>query len=143
MNVTVEYRLLSIEFRGMKPRAMFNGVTMKHRGRDIMLQNVRTPKKVLLQYLEEIGGREISAIRYHIIVRNQRGNRLQAPVPFCHPVPRGTHVVIELPDDAADWRDNLILTRDGGRRFFSDNFRLPDLMNNPQLPNQPAFQFHE
>lgn len=144
MKEKIEYRLVSLEFRGIKLRAMFNeGVTMAHRGHEVMLQNIRTPKKILNGYLRKIDGREISAIRYKIFVRNPRGNRLQSPVTFCHPVPRGTHVVIELPDDAGDWRDNLILARDGGRKFFSDDFRLADVMNNPDLSNQPVFQFHE
>lgn len=140
MKANVSYRLLSLEFRGMKPRAMFNGATIVHSGSRAYITDLRTPDAKVSSYLNEIDGREIRAIRYQIIATDsETGKRLHPPVTFCHPVPRGTGVrLLGLPSGT-----KLILKRDGGRRFFSDAFRLNDVMAGTVESTQRVYQFHE
>lgn len=140
MKANVSYRLLSLEFRGMKPRAMFNGATIQHRGNVALITDLKTPPAKVTAYLDEIDGREVRSIRYQIIATDPKnGKRLHPPVTFCHPVPRSTGVrLLGVPSGTY-----LILKRDGGRRFFSDAFPLDEVMAGTVDSKQRVYQFHE
>lgn len=145
MKANVAYRLLSLEFRGTNRRMMFNGAFMIHRGNTVVIDGkkdfggrVVTPAK-RRAYLDDIGDREIKTIHYQIIATDpSTGKRLHPPVTFCHPVPRGTHVHLADLDG-----DKTVISRDGGRRFFSDAFALDDVMAGTVQSTQRCYQFHE
>jgi len=139
MKYVVVYRLLSMEFRGMKRRAMFNGAIMSHGDRTVRISELNTPPKKVGDYLTEIDGRELRTIRYQIIARNPtRLVSVYPPVTFCHPFPKGTGVRLYMNGDGS-----LALLRDGKRRFFSDNFTLAGVTDGRVDSTQPAYQFHE
>lgn len=143
MNAAIKYRLLSLEFRGMKRKAGFRGAMLRHNpaGRFVTITNLLTPPAVVDRYLAEIDGREIRAIRYQIIVTDPRsGRRLHPPITYCHPLPRGTRVKITTKDGE---RDTIYLARQGAGRFFSDNFRLGDVTDGAVESPQRVYQFHE
>ncbi len=138
MAYNVQYRLLSIEFRGMKPRAMFNGAVIEHRADYALLSNLRTPAAKVQEYLDEINGREARSIRYQIIATDPRtGRRAHPPITFCHDFPRGTGVrLIPAPT-------GLLMVRDKRRRFFSNGFELGGVTENRIDSTQRVYQFHE
>lgn len=143
MTLTVTYRLLSLEFRGVRIRAMFNGALLKHEARRVLLvdgdSTRSTPHQAVIAYLDRIDGRELRSIRYLIIATDPRTKkRVHAPIPFCHDFPRGTGVHLVLAGLNA-----LALEREGGRRFFSDQFTLASVTNDRIPSDQRAFQFHE
>lgn len=152
MRAEVTYRLLSLEFRGFKKRAMFIGAILHHYpiARQVVIDHLRTPKRQVRKYLYEIGGRELATIRYQIIARDPKTGKLLYPaIMFCHPFPKGANVRLRsnLSPVVLAWnaggQAKLILARDGGLRFFSDNFTLSGLTDGRVDSNQPAYQFHE
>lgn len=144
MKADVAYRLLSLEFRGMKPRAMFNGATIQHRGNVALITDLKTPPAKVEAYLDEIDGREVRSIRYQIIATDPKtGKRLHPPVTFCHPLPRGTGVHLVHAKLVTNQKDGLALYRTGGRRFFSDSFALDEVMAGTVDSKQRCYQFHE
>jgi len=140
MKAAVEYRLLSIEFRNLRPRVVFNGATMHHGSRHVVIRGVKTPGKVVDGYMDKIGGREVKSIRYQVIATDPRtGKRLHGPISFCHPLPRSTYVQL-LPAAGAD---ALELRRRGGLPFFSDRFTLDGITDGAVPTTQRVYQFHE
>jgi hypothetical protein len=140
MKANVTYRLLSLEFRGMKPRAMFNGARIVHLFRFVVITDLKTPPAKVESYLKEIDGREIKSIRYQIIATDPRsGKRLHPPVTFCHDVKRGAGVrLIMRGRDGA-----LALRRDGGKPFFTDRYSLDEVMAGTVQSKQRCYQFDE
>lgn len=137
----VEYRLMSLEFRNGKPenqrRLGFTHAVLLHdSGRKaVVIQGIQTPTPERDRLLELLAPFELQAIRYEI-----RATGFPA-VPFCHPFPRGTDVYLHSFETGH--KDDLYLSREGGKRFFSDDFVLKDVTNQRIDSNQRAFQFHE
>lgn len=140
MKYRLQYRILSLQFRGIRPRLGFNGALIEHNGRQAVITNVRTPANKVADYLREINDREALAIRYQIIAINpSTGRRPHPPILFCHDFPKGTGVRL-VPHGSGS---TVALVRDGGRSFFSDRFKLGDVTNGRIESDQRVYQFHE
>lgn len=147
MPAKIEYRLLSLDFYGIRPKVVFSGAYIGHgqsaeiatvEGRKGFSGRPTSPARVLA-IAEAMAGREVQAIRYQIIALDPRtGRRLAAPVNFCHDVPKSARLRLRVGSAGT-----VYLARDGFRRFFSKNYDLRERMNNPTLPDQAVYQFHE
>jgi hypothetical protein len=139
MSIPVEYRLMSLEFRNGRPenerRLGFRSVMLLHddRQKAVVIEGGGKLDAREKQLLGALCNFEISTIRYEIQAKGY------PPVPFCHPFPKGTNVMLR----PLVGTTQLFLHREGNKRFFSDNFTLRDVSEGKIDSGQKAYQFLE
>jgi hypothetical protein len=144
MNIPLDYKLLSIEFRNGRPenerRLGFRRATLIHKpgSNSVVIDHVDTPDAAREELLARLIDYELWTIRYEMRPQGY------PPIPFCHPFPRGSGVrLFEFENPTADQKNQLYLYR-GGKVFFANNQWTLKSVSDGFIPSdQRVYQFYE